>query len=38
VKAYGTSENVDRVSALLDRAFESNKAPMSQSQALMEAP
>ncbi len=38
VKAYGTSENVDRVSALFDRSFESKENQMSLSQPFMKAP
>jgi hypothetical protein len=37
VKAYGTSESVDRLSALLDRSFDLKEDPMSQPQPLLEA-
>jgi hypothetical protein len=38
VKAYGTSENVDRVSALLERAFASNQHQTSLTQPFREVP
>lgn len=38
VKAYGTRESVERLSALLDRSFELKENPMSQTQLSREAP
>jgi hypothetical protein len=37
LKAYGTSERVERLSALLDRSFDLKEIPMSQTQPLLEA-
>jgi hypothetical protein len=38
IKAYGTRESVERLSALLDRSFELKENPMSQTQLSREGP